>query len=469
MKKRMFVLAAVIWLACGKGGAGGGTDTTGQEAFPNPDATEVLPDARIDPGTEPDAGEDASGDPGGPPVWESWYEPGVEKRGPVWVLRLKGSFYEMGRQHATLMRDALLEGIAYIEGSELGLLEPMMKAMGYLDEAYAQSYDSVFEECRGMTDVLEAEGWTLDRCLSLAYGEVFLEHLKAGGPGCSQFVVTGAGTADGAMVHGRNMDWDRIEYLLKYPVVIVRHPEGRIPYAVVGFPGCVAPYNGINAAGLSVASNEANSDNDIDRVGRSHVQMIAEVLGTATGIAEARAFFEAQDHMTAEILVVADGAHDTAAVFEMSATHMAAREMGPDGVVFATNHFVDPAMAPYHLAYGPGKSSMTRYQRLGQLVPPDGVETRYGTFDPTEAVRVLRDRHNPYTGEDAAWDVFDGAGTIANNGNIWSIVFVPGDGVFYAAAGPVPVPKNPYVGFSLDELLGRPGATSPPPLDPPEG
>ncbi len=408
-------------------------------------------------------------DPGGPPVWESWYEPGVEKRGAVWVLRLKGTYYEMGRQHATLMRDQILEGVAYIEGSELGLLEPMMKTMGFLDEAYAQSYDSIFEECRGMADVLGAEGWTLDRCLSLAYGDVFLEHLKAGGPGCSQFVVTGAGTVEGVLVHGRNMDWDRIDYLLTYPVVIVRHPEGRVPYAVVGFPGCVAPYNGVNAAGLSVASNEANSDNDIDRVGRSHVQMIAEVLGTATGLAEARAFLEALDHMTAEILVVADGAHDTAAVFEMSATHLGVREMGEDRVVFATNHFVDPAMAPYHLAYGPEKSSMTRYQRLGQLVPPDGVETRYGTFDPEGAVRVLRDRHNPYTGEDAPVDLFDGAGTIANNGNIWSIVFVPGRGELYVAAGPVPIPMNPYVGFSLDELLGWPGTTSPPTLDPPEG
>lgn len=464
MNSWMLVLAAVILPGCGRGGALGGTDAT-----PDPDASEVLPDRSSDPAAGHDAGADATGDPCGPPVWDSWYEPGVEKRGPVWVLRLKGSFYEMGRQHAALMREALIEGVATIESSELGLLEPMMKAMGFLDEAHAQSYDSVFEECRGMADVLGAEGWTLDRCLSLAYGEVFLEHLKAGGPGCSQFVVTGAGTRDGVMVHGRNMDWDRIEYLLKYPVVIVRHPEGRIPYAVVGFPGCVAPYNGINAAGLSVASNEANSDNDLDRVGRSHVQMIAEVLGTATGIAEARAFLEAQDHMTAEILVVADGAHDTAAVFEMSASHLGVREMGEDRVVFATNHFVDPAMVPYHLAYGPGKSSMTRYQRLGQLLLPGGEETRYGTFDPAQAVRVLRDRHNPYTGEDAAVDLFDGAGTIANNGNIWSIVFVPGRGEFYAAAGPVPVPMNPYVGFSMDELLGRPGATSPPPLDPPEG
>lgn len=399
--------------------------------------------------------------------WTSEYEPGVERRGSVWVLRLKGSFYEMGRQHATLMRDALLEGIAYIESSELGLLEPLMQAMGFLDEAFAQSYDSVLEECQGMADVLGTEGWTLDRCLSLAYGDVFLEHLKSGGPGCSQLVVTGEGTRDGVLVHGRNMDWDRIEYLLKYPVLIVRHPVGRIPYVVLGFPGCVAPYNGMNAAGLSVASNEANSDNDIDRVGRSHVQMIAEVLGTSTSLAQARTFFQSQDHMTAEILVVADGVHDTAAVFEMSANHMAVREMGTERVVYATNHFVDPEMVPYHLAYGPEKSSVTRYQRLSQLVPPEGEETLYGTFNVETTIRVLRDRYNPYTGQVAPEDLFDGGGTIANNGNIWSIVFVPGRKEMYVAAGEVPIPLNPYVGFSLDELIGRPGAKSPPTLDPP--
>lgn len=389
-------------------------------------------------------------------TWVTYFEPGVEKRGPFYVLRLKGSFYEMGRQHATLMRDALVEGVSYIQDSELGLLEPMMNATGFLDEAFAQSYDSVLEECRGMSDVLSEDGWTMERCIALAYGDVFLEHLKNGVIGCSQFVVTGKATPSGTMVHGRNMDWDKIDYLLKYPTVIVRHPEGRIPYAVVGFPGCVAPYNGLNAAGLSIASNEANSDNDIDRVGRSHVQMIAEILGTATTVKEAKSFLEAQDHMTAEILVISDGVE--ANVFEMTASHMAFRSLDENGIVYATNHFVSDTMKPYHIPYSPDKSSMTRYKRLGELLLPGGPDSLFGKLDVDHAIEVLRDHHNSYTGEDIPADLFDGGGTIANNGNIWSIVFVPERREFYAAAGSVPIPMNPYYGFSLDELLGVPGA-----------
>lgn len=92
--------AFLVWVivivtgVCGGGGTGGGND---------PDAG--PPDDTGGRGEEVETGMDLPEDPGGPPVWESWYEPGVEKRGAVWVLRLKGSFYEMGRQHANLMRD----------------------------------------------------------------------------------------------------------------------------------------------------------------------------------------------------------------------------------------------------------------------------------------------------------------------------------------------------------------------------
>ena len=106
---------------------------------------------------------------------------------------------------------------------------------------------------------------------------------------------------------------------------------------------------------------------------------------------------------------------------------------------------------------------MTRFQRLGELVPPKGKNTLYGTFDPAAMVKILRDHHNPLTGNDIPADQFDNGGTIGNNGCIYSIVFAPKRRVFWVAAGQIPVPNSGYTGFSLDELFGVTGAKPPSP------
>ena len=445
-------LGLFVGLVACTGGSGHGNDALNDVVDRNETALDIVQDTANDHDTQE--------------VWRSNFEPGVERRGRFLILRLKGTPFEMGIQHGTFMREEIREGSAFIDQSQLALLEPLAKTYGFLDDAIAQSYPAIIEECRGMAQVVSDVGWTFERCLALAYGDVILEWLQNGdlsSQSCSQFIVTRGATVSGTMLHGRNLDWDKIDFMLKYPTLIVRHPEGRIPYVVVGFPGNVAPYNGMNAAGISAATNEANSKDDIDRIGRSDVQLLNEVLATATSLADAKALIEETDHMTATIMVVADGRTDSGAVFEMTATHLSQRDLSSDGVVFATNHFIGAETAPHGYVEKPDASTISRFARLKELIAPDGSATLYGQFDPSSSVRVLRDHHNPLTGQDVPRDQFDGGGTIANNGCIYSIVFAPKQRVLWIAAGEVPVPMNPYVGFSLDELLGLENPTLPSP------
>jgi hypothetical protein len=333
-----------------------------------------------------------------PATWDSNFEPGVETRGKVKILRLKGTPYEMGRQHGTLLKDDLKVGSEYVDSSQLGLLEPLADAWGMLQEAYAQSYQDIIDECQGMADVAADVGWTFQRCMALAYGDVVIEYVNNGNLACSQVVAAGPATVDGELVHARNLDWDKIDFLIEHPVVIIRHPTGRIPFAVIGFPGNVAPYNGMNAAGISVASNEANSANDIDRVGRSHVQMLYEVLASARSLDDVRDFFVGEDSMTAENLVAADGPGKRGAVFELTATHHAVRETGTQSLVYATNHFVDPSMTPYCVPNAPEKSTMARFKRLTELVDPASPDSLYGKLSLETAVSILRDHHHDHAG-----------------------------------------------------------------------
>lgn len=388
------------------------------------------------------------------------FQPSLEYRGDIAVLRVGGTAYEMGFQHGTLLRDELLDGATWIENSELGLLEPLADYYGLLDEAYANSYPDVIDECQGIVDAMDDDLWSMDRCLLVAYGDVVLE-VMSHEMGCSQFVLRDPATSAGTLIHGRNLDWMKVDHIIDHPTLIARFPSEGIPNLTFGFPGNVSPYSGMNAAGITLASNEAHGLHYPDRVGRSHTQMTRQLLQEAHSLDEVRAFYGAEDHISTELVVVSDGNAGEASVFEMSGEGIAERSLSDGGVLYATNHYVDTDMAALHRT--PGDDSVSRYQRLGDLLEPDGIDSQHGSLDLESAVAILRDTHNPVTGETHAPDLEDGGGSLANNGAIQTMVFLPAEGVLYVADGGVPVPQNSFVGFGLGELLYEPGAMAPDP------
>jgi hypothetical protein len=389
------------------------------------------------------------------------------QQGNVVILNLRGTPYQMGLQHGELMAPELAIGADFVSNdTQFALLMLLAQSMGFVDEATAQSFPWVVDECRGMVDGANRAGvttWTFEMCITLAWGDVILENLAKEGIGCSQLMAAGGATTDGSLVHGRTLDWDNIRYMIEHPLLIVREPKGKIPWVAVGFPGNVAPYSGLNDRGIAVASNDGYAMVDVDRTGRSHAQMVGEILQSYGSLDEIESFLRAQDHCTAEILGVSDGNTRTAASFEMSATHFAARYLSADGVVYMTNHFVDPDAATVNDPMEPTDSSLTRYARLTQLLEPGGADSRYGTLDLAGAVGILRDTYNPVTDVTNPPELFDTGGSLANNGAIHSMVFLPEQRLIYVALGEPPVPQLPYVAFSLDALLLRPGAAAPAP------
>ncbi len=403
-----------------------------------------------------DAGGDDDGEGDG-------FEPSLEMRDGVAILRLGGTHREMGEQYGTLMKDEMAAAVDWLEGSELALMEPLADYYGLIDDARANSYPEILDECAGMASVTADVGWTEDRCLLLAYGDVIIEALAWEMGACSQFVVSGEASADGSIIHGRNLDWSDIPHISENPTLIVRHPDDGIPSVVFGFPGNISPYQGMNAEGLSIASNEADGRVAPDRTGRAHSQMMFKVLQEASSLDEALAFYEGEHHGSAEIHVLADGETGEAAVVEMSTEGIGIKRL-VGGVVYETNHFTSDEAAGLDLDPDPDASTVSRYARLQQLLDPEQEDTLYGTVDAAGAVSILRDGTNPITGETVDATQFDGAGTIANNGCLQSFVARPDRGTIYISVGGTPVPQQTYVGFTLEELIwGGDGTAATPP------
>ncbi len=385
------------------------------------------------------------------------------------IVWLAGTPYEMGYQQGELLHEELAAGVDWLNQYHLlDLFLPLARLLGLVDLAYENSYPDLIQECQGLADAASDAGWTAELCLLLNTGDMLVEFLTEGfpparamAPGCTEIAVSGEATTDGRLYHARALDWSKIDFLIDYPIIFVRQPSDGIPHAFIGFPANLSPYSGINAAGISVASNEADPiDNTVhDRVGRSHVQMQAQILKNASTLEEARDFVLDQDHMTVELIIVTDGNTGEAEVFEMTATAIGVRPL-EDGVVMATNHFIAPETEDLDIE-PVGDSSRRRLTRAQELCAPDGPY--YGAFDPAALIEVMRDRVNPDTGIEGPV-VFDDDSSIATNGALYQIVFSPADLCFWVAAGKLPVPQQPFVGFSLGELLGLPDAVV---IDPP--
>lgn len=385
------------------------------------------------------------------------------------IAWLHGTPYEMGYQHGKLLEPKLHEAAQFLK------TDPLFKFMrdtavnaGLEPIALANSYPWMLEECQGLVDAVADPDFTMFECLLVNFGDVAVEFLvdmpeaEDLAPGCSQLVATGNATPDGKMYHARLLDWFGVDFVVQNPVIFVREPEGGVPHLFVGFPGNLSSYQGMNAEGIVVASNEVSPrDNTVnDRTGRSHVQMVVEILSNARTLDEARQIATTANHMSFETLVVSDGKSNRAEVFELSPLAVAIRPL-QDDVVFATNHFIGEKTSDLD-EDPPSDSSALRFDRLTELVIPSSPTTRYGSFDVTGMIELMRDRTNPWTDELSPAEEIDDGSSLATNGALYAVVFEPASLSLWVSAGKLPVPPQAYVGFNLGEMLDMEGFETPP-------
>jgi hypothetical protein len=396
-----------------------------------------------------------------PVNWQA-VAPHREDRGSIKVVWLQGSPYEMGYQHGQYLHDE----IASMGREALGLLRFAGRGLALGRFAAKRSYPGIVEECQGLTDATQDIGMTLDACLTLAYGDVYQEIFSYTLPnflfweGCSQWVAAGAATRDGRLYHGSSVDNDKkpIEYIVNNPVVFVRQPTDGLPHIFITYPGVLWPNWGMNVAGITLGLDTAHPDgpHELMLTGGSNVQIMAQILKTATSFAEARQIMETQPRVRANLIMIADGKSKAAGVFEFTGKSMGVRELQDNGALYMTNHFVLAEMRDKQPP--PNPSSLSRFDRFAQLMEPD-ANSYHGNIDPAIMAQIGRDRTNPYTLAASSFDLFDDDASPGGNGSLRQGIYDPERLRFWVAAGRPPVPENPFVCFSLGEMLQFPNAT----------
>jgi hypothetical protein len=205
----------------------------------------------------------------------------VEYQDELPIVYLEGSPYERGVQHGQLLRDSVQQAVRQILGYfrhylkipifgprivNSWLIRPWRQALPFLPKDY-------LEELRGLSDASSVglkDLWRLHAIPDRTYA-------------CSGLAAWGRATADGRLVHTRNLDWNIDVDIQRHAAVFVVRPQGKHAYVNVGWAGFIGVLTGVNEQQLSIGQIGAETADAAWR-GLPMAFLMRRVLEEADGI-----------------------------------------------------------------------------------------------------------------------------------------------------------------------------------------
>ncbi len=440
----------------------------------------------------------------------------LEDRDGLLVLHLKGTSYERGFQHGSLLAEQIFESFSkemtkysliYGEGNaEAGMKllsdstqlmkqyvppELRREIQGIADGAASQGKDITFEDIllvNCVSNVLLFPHGLADPAAT-TMNEPFSDN-------CSAFAAWGRATADGKLIYGKNTDFG-VMTLPDFPVVMINELQTGYASICPSFPGAVAVASGMNEAGIAVGSNFSGSKNATMR-GTPAFFLVRAILDKAASIDDALTILSTFPRQRGMNFIVADGKAKDAVIVEVTGTELAVRR-GQKDTIYATNHFNCypgwQGYSGYNMVPGQATayklndistierwqesikqadpSSFVRYQRLKDL-----LEENHGKIDVAEAIGIMSDRFDVVADQLLGWDNYgyaicqlgaqitiapsvtyyrsDQVGTITDQHITWSSeIGDPEELLIWIAIGNRPAQRGKYILFDLKkEILG---------------
>lgn len=266
------------------------------------------------------------------------------RRGKINILELTGDYRQMGRQYGRLFKDQLNKFYkvaideSFIKKSRLQYLRFMALA-----RLLFRRYPAKFKEMvKGMS---EASGIGMQKLIMLDQINVF-EFMRNQNIGrCSNIAAWGDYAADDVLVFGRN--FDQPEYFTKFneflTVTVLTPNDGSIPIANIGYAGQISINTAMNRQGVFIANNEVpiSKDDIIDINVPSVLAREADLLMRSSNLDDLDSRIKGVRANCPIVVSVAD--EKKACTYEWTASRIQARVDNKNGIMVATNHFVDPS------------------------------------------------------------------------------------------------------------------------------
>ncbi|HVY44682.1 MAG TPA: C45 family peptidase, partial [Minicystis sp.] len=395
-----------------------------------------------------------------------------ERHEGIHVLRLEGTDYEMGYQHGVLLKDAIARGplpyfgnfLDRVVARSFGLVgRPVARLAGIgLGETVGRRIAARFpafvrESLDGLADGAGIPRADLLRAVTMpetylfVLGQVIAHRKYAPAPrfgvpllGCTSVVAWGDATTDGALLHGRNFDYQGVGAWDTEPCVVFHRPKDGQRYVAISAAGVLlGGVTAMNASGLSMVVHQHLASIDFD-LGGLPVGVVGDrIMRHARSLDDARRLLD--DHVPngGWTYIVTSAKEKNVLCYEVSAKRRAA--FHPEGDTFGyTNMYLSKAFEGTEVYAYPAQwhHNAGRYHRAKEL-----LAAHRGAIDADKIASFLGDIGDARCRFQSAISVLQ---TVA------SVVFAPGAGRVYVATGRAPVANQPYAAFDLDGERPRP-------------
>jgi len=335
------------------------------------------------------------------------------------ILHLEGSPYDMGVQHGTLLKDAIREQVRFlfdVKAKELDAgigpfkVDPYKVILGISKTQQQFVPQRFYDELRGVAD---GSG--------LPYEDIVVANFLPELFHCSGFALTGSATRDGAMYHGRLLDYGCDWRLQEHAVLVVAKPEGKIPFVNVTYAGFVGSVTGMNAEKVSIGEMGGAGLGHWDGVPMAFLVRMA--LEEADGLDQAVAIFRDHPRTCEYYYVIADGQTHQAVGMEASWNAFSTVKLGES----------HPKL-PEAVADAVLLSAGDRYTELVRR-----VRAQHGAIDVVGALKLM---NRP----------------VAMKSNLHAVLFETNTTRFWVANASIdgqPAAHQPYYEFKLADLLTR--------------
>ena len=356
----------------------------------------------------------------------NWSVPALRPASEVFkILCLKGSAFEMGRQHGECLRDEIVYAIhRCIERFALSQQGWHRDTLLAFAQQLAQGLpDAYREELQGIS---AGSGASMDDLLLWNFFDDYWEVC-----GCSAFAASGARTASGAMLVGHNIDFPE-DGSQRVAVTIIREPTQGMPSLCHAWAGIVGTYEGMNLQGLVIANQFSETDDD-DPGGVPIKVVNRMLLDRCTCPIEAAELIRSVRRNFGSNILVAD--RERALVVECSGRDVVVRQAHA-GVLAVSNHYC--TLVP---SQPQATSSYKTLERLASLERwlNDGRQ-------PLNVSQCITRLDTPPIRRDGPPD----------NWTISSAVYEPDELKTHLAHGFLPASRGAFVEVSLADLAGGP-------------
>ncbi|MCQ2345780.1 MAG: C45 family peptidase [Paludibacteraceae bacterium] len=258
------------------------------------------------------------------------------------VIKISGSWLEMGRQYARQAEPYLLHISDYIDChlADDSLRKSNVEKIA--DKLFDSFPDYLQTFMQGMAEVSQLNLDSLKKVNAIEY--IIFDF------GCSSLAAGRAYTVDSKLIFGRNYDYPVMKPLNQDMVVTVFHPTSGKSFATIGYAGEIYAVNGINEDGLFVELNNgspsAGYTGFFDR--QPVTTLLVELLMQASNTAEAEFFL--RNHPADEAYIIGLADPFEARTCEYCRSGLRRGDISqPNGLAIAANHFINndwPYMTP---------------------------------------------------------------------------------------------------------------------------